>query len=400
MTTVFKITLEPILTLGKIFGLINISYTFDPSGLLIWNIHSTYYYTFLECTRMIVFLIFSYLVYTDEFYYILHFRLVKFWITIIAARSSEIWTIKLINGIIHFDQKLALLSPAFTVHRHSISKHTWNVLLALLFLYFVGYELYDIYLWPPNTFDINTFLLFFFGMPYILDYVVIVTVCFYLCNIANRFQILNDFWRCLPCGLVSVPSEWTYSELAMLMESIRLLHAELSQLFKLFSLSYGTLLLVFFVCCIIDIMYLIYLMIELENVIKHIPLHMLNIQIVGFLMSVILAASWINEKKMKIVSHLRLIPISKLPVEIKTQIKMFMYQLSLLKSDEISAFGFFNINLNLVVSIIMLLMIGFSTLIQMKDHPIILEMVKNTQLYHRNWENVYANNYSRNGTSL
>jgi len=152
------------------------------------------------------------------------------------------------------------------------------------------------YLWPPNTFDINTFLLFFFGMPYILDYVVIITVCFYLNNIANRFQTLNDFWRCLPCGLVSVPSEWTSSELAMLMKNIRLLHAELSQSFKIFSCSYGTLLLVFFVCCIIDIIYLIYLMIELENVIRHVSLHVLNIQIVVFLMSVILAASRINEK--------------------------------------------------------------------------------------------------------
>ncbi|XP_060840468.1 uncharacterized protein LOC132921443 [Rhopalosiphum padi] len=226
------------------------------------------------------------------------------------------------------------------------------------------------YLWPPNTFDINTFLLFFFGMPYILDYVVIITVCFYLNNIANRFQTLNDFWRCLPCGLVSVPSEWTSSELAMLMKNIRLLHAELSQSFKIFSCSYGTLLLVFFVCCIIDIIYLIYLMIELENVIRHVSLHVLNIQIVVFLMSVILAASRINEKKLKIVSSLRLIPISKLPVEVKTQIKMFLYQISLLRYDKITAFGFIRINLNLVISIIMLLMIGFSTLIQLKDHPL------------------------------
>ncbi|CAH1722100.1 unnamed protein product [Aphis gossypii] len=355
MTSVFKTSLEPILTLGKIFGLINISYTLEPAGLLIWNIHSTYYYSLLEYTRMIVLLLFTYLVYIDELYYIVHYRLVKFWITIIAARSSEIWTIKLINGIIQFDQKVDLLSPAFMVHQNSISKKKWNIVLAVLFLYFIGYEVYDIYLWPPATFDFNTFLIFFFGMPYILDYVVIITVYFYLSNIACRFQTLNDFWKCLPLGLVSVPGEWTYSELAMLMESIRLLHAELSQLFKIFSCSYGTLLLVFFVCCIIDIIYLIYLMIELENVIKHVPLHMLNIQIVIFLMSVILAASSINEKKIKIVSYLRLIPISKLPVEIKTQIKMFLYQISLLNSDEITAFGFFNINLNLVVSVSMFL---------------------------------------------
>lgn len=203
---------------------------------------------------------------------------------------------RLINGIIQFDQKLALLSPAFPVHQHSINKNKWFIIITSLFLYFVVYEAYDIYLWPPNTYDIHTFLLFFFGMPYIMDYVVIITVCFYLVNIGFRFQTLNDFWMCLPRGLVSVLGEWTDSELVMLMESIRLLHAELSQLFKIFSWSYGTLLLVFFVCCIIDIIYLIYLMIKLENVIRHVPLHMLNIQIVVFLMSVILAASWIKEK--------------------------------------------------------------------------------------------------------
>jgi len=202
----------------------------------------------------------------------------------------------LINGIIQFDQKLELLSPAFLVHQHSLSKKKWNIILTSLFLYFIVYEVYDIYLWPPNSFDLKTFLIFFFGMPYILDYVVIITVLFFLNNIGYRFQTLNDYWMCLPRGLVSIPGGWTNSELVMLMESIRLLHAELSQLFKIFSWSYGTLLLVFFVCCIIDVIYLIYLMIELENVIKHVPLHMLNIQIVVFLMSVILAASWINEK--------------------------------------------------------------------------------------------------------
>jgi len=94
MTTIFKTTLQPILILGKIFGLINISYKFEPTGLLIWKVHSTYYYTFLEYIRMIMLLMFTYLVYIDELYYILHFRLVKFWIAIIVARLSETWTIK------------------------------------------------------------------------------------------------------------------------------------------------------------------------------------------------------------------------------------------------------------------------------------------------------------------
>lgn len=84
----------PVLTLGKIFGLINIAYIHDTDGLLTLNIHSTYYYSFLEFTRMFVLIIFTYLVFKEELYYIVHFRLVKFWIAIIAARLSEVWTVK------------------------------------------------------------------------------------------------------------------------------------------------------------------------------------------------------------------------------------------------------------------------------------------------------------------
>lgn len=94
MTNVFKSTLVPVLALGKIFGLINISYIHDADGLLTFNIHSTYYYSFLEFTRMFVFIIFTYMVFIEELYYIVHFRLVKFWMAIIAARLSEVWVVK------------------------------------------------------------------------------------------------------------------------------------------------------------------------------------------------------------------------------------------------------------------------------------------------------------------
>lgn len=52
MSTIFKTTLGPILSLGKILGLINISYILESDGLLIKNINSQYY-TFLEVSRMI-----------------------------------------------------------------------------------------------------------------------------------------------------------------------------------------------------------------------------------------------------------------------------------------------------------------------------------------------------------
>lgn len=94
MTTIFKTTLRPILFIGQFIGLFNISYTLEPTaGLLIRRSNSSYY-SFLELSRMCLLIICSYLVYVRGVYYVQDFRLVKFWIVIIAARVSEIWIIK------------------------------------------------------------------------------------------------------------------------------------------------------------------------------------------------------------------------------------------------------------------------------------------------------------------
>jgi len=145
-------------------------------------------------------------------------------------------------------------------------------------------------------------------MPYITDFVVIITICFYLNNLSYRFQTLNDFWKCLPTGLVPTYSEWTNSEIVMLVESIRFLHAKLSEILKIFNLSYGLLLLGFFVCSFVDFMYIFYLMIYHElttpkvsftqNIVKYLPLHVFNIQLIVFLVSIIVAVSWIKEEVM------------------------------------------------------------------------------------------------------
>ncbi|XP_022179500.1 uncharacterized protein LOC111040078 [Myzus persicae] len=398
MSTVFKTNLRPILSLGKILGLIDVSYTLEPDGFLIKNINSSYF-SLLEILRMIVLLICTYIVHTaNAFYYINEYRLIKFWAVIIAGRISEKWTIKLINAIIEFDQKIKLLSTVILEDRQwSLSKINWNYIIISLCIYFIGFELYDIYVWPPRKVDIYIVTVYFFGVPYITDYVVIVTVSFYLINIGHRFQTINNLWKCLPVGLIAVPGKWTNLEIVMLMENIRMLHAELSEILKIFNLGYGLMLLIFFVFNFIDMMYTFYITIKhefvplnvLEIIIRSLPLHFFKLQIVIFMLSIIVAASWINEKKKKIISYLRSNRISNLPVGIKNQIKLFMNQISISELDEITAFGFFNINLNLVVSILVLLMTGLTTLIQMKNRPIILEMFNNTELFNNNWGNVF-----------
>ncbi|KAE9544675.1 hypothetical protein AGLY_000217 [Aphis glycines] len=196
-------------------------------------------------------------------------------------------------------------------------------------------------------------------------------VCMHFHHIQLLLIILN-----------SIPNNLSTFEIVILMEKIRLLHAELSQLLKKFSLSYGPLFLGYFVFSFIDMIYLLYLMINhefnskasiTEFIITHTP----------FMMSIIVAASWINEKKKKIITYLRLTQISKLPTEVKTQIKLFMNQISVSGMDEITEFGIFNINLNLVVSLLMLLMTTCATLIQMKNHPTILTIVNNTLSYYK-----------------
>ncbi|KAF0702247.1 Uncharacterized protein FWK35_00033540, partial [Aphis craccivora] len=97
MTTAFHKTLRSALFLSKCIGLIDITYTMEPTtGLLVHNVNSLFHICF-EITRFIVLLMFSYM-------YIFHrlpsimlaigvFNMLKFWICIIAARLSNNWII-------------------------------------------------------------------------------------------------------------------------------------------------------------------------------------------------------------------------------------------------------------------------------------------------------------------
>lgn len=99
MTTVFLVTLKSILIVSKCIGLIDVSYTVEPTGLLVRNMNSTFP-AVLEILRIIVLLISTYL-YLHLFYpkiYLLQvIDTMKFWIIIIAARVSTIWTIRYLS---------------------------------------------------------------------------------------------------------------------------------------------------------------------------------------------------------------------------------------------------------------------------------------------------------------
>lgn len=93
MTTDFIATFKPVLILGKIFGLINISYTIETSGLVILS--NSPYHLCLELIRTVLLVVSTFIVYKEKgMYYTQRFRLVKFWVVIIVSRLSQVWIIK------------------------------------------------------------------------------------------------------------------------------------------------------------------------------------------------------------------------------------------------------------------------------------------------------------------
>ncbi|XP_060862501.1 uncharacterized protein LOC132939380, partial [Metopolophium dirhodum] len=291
---------------------------------------------------------------------------------------------RLINGIIEFDKKIAPLSSHLLIPRRSWKKIQWSTIFISLFAYFIGFKIVQLYFGPMQIISIELLIHHvLFTIPFIMDYVVVISSCFFLQNMYVRFQTLNDLWKCLPADLVPVSDQWTHIEIVVLMENTRLLHAELCNLLNMFTLGYGPMLLGFFIFSFINMICSIYLVlifgaIYKPDVIKNILTLAMYVQSVTFLMSIITFVSFINEKRLEIISYLRLYRISNLHLDIKRQIKMFMNQISVCHSDQISAFGFFDINLNLVTSVLVLLISGTITMIQMKDHPMILKLNNDT----------------------
>ncbi|CAI6351954.1 unnamed protein product [Macrosiphum euphorbiae] len=223
---------------------------------------------------------------------------------------------------------------------------------------------------------------------------------FFLQQLELRFQTLNDSWEYLLPGFLATPGDLTQFITGLTLDKIRLLHSELSDLLRLFSVGYGRILICFFVFSYINILICFYYIFlsptnDLINnefnfnnlIIKCIP-YIFSLQNVIFILSVIIAASRVHEKKRKIISNLRLIRISNLIPNLKIQVKFFMNQISVFESSEITAFGIFNINLNLVMSLLILLVTGLVTLIQMKEHPVMSKWNENGMKFLKNLTNV------------
>uniref|UniRef100_A0A2S2NXN3 Gustatory receptor n=2 Tax=Schizaphis graminum TaxID=13262 RepID=A0A2S2NXN3_SCHGA len=306
----------------------------------------------------------------------------------------------MINGIIEFDRKvdglpLTLLGEL----TYSTTKYSWNKFLAVVLVSYISLQIFSMWLWPPARFDFSIVVKYFFEMPCIMEFVIFSTSYFYLHNLGSRFEMLNSLCKRLLDGHFTTTDTWTQSEITQFIENIRLLHAELCDLLRTFSSGYGVVLLFYFVFNFLGLLRCLYYLLHMSRYLSSnnsVYFSALNISLIAmicsqnviFVLILLIAISWLNRKKIEIVSFLRSIHISKLPFGTKLQIKMFMNQLSTYEWDQITAYGIFPMDLRIVLSFLLLLTTTLATSLQMKEHPY---MVKFNNVYHSYLKFEYLN---------
>jgi len=157
--------------------------------------------------------------------------------------------------------------------------------------------------------DISIIVLYFVRVSFIANFTLIVSSYFYLRNLENRFETLNDLWKSLPEGLLAVTGECSQYDIAMMVDNIRTLHAVLSDILRIFSRGYGQMLLAYFVLTYIDMMCNFFYLLcykfstpaseghqTFQNIIKEILPLILSLQHIICIMSIITAASRVNDE--------------------------------------------------------------------------------------------------------
>lgn len=213
----------------------------------------------------------------------------------------------MINGIIEYDHKLISLKRFLMIQQISQEENYWNTILICTLIYYTISSLWLLILWPPNTINMYIIGMYFIRIEFIMDITVIYSSYFFLQQLEYKFQTLNDSWEYLLPGFLAVPGELTHSITGMTLDKIRLLHSELSDLLRLFSVGYGKILLGFFVFSYINILLNFYFSIHFyfmiseeiiiyRNVLRNLVPHMINLQKVILVLAIIIAESRVHEK--------------------------------------------------------------------------------------------------------
>jgi hypothetical protein len=184
------------------------------------------------------------------------------------------------------------------VHSNLPKKRLWTIFMIIFFIYYLGFRIFYGIHYTVSFIEKSLLLHFLFAAPEIIIFVVLITSCFYLYNIGHRFHVVSSLWQYLPPTLNAVPGKWTNNEIIALVECIRLLHAELSELIRLFSRAYGPVLLMYYVLTFLHAVYeTIFLVIFKDGnlAVSVVPLifyvnHIFN------MVSILFIATWVIEK--------------------------------------------------------------------------------------------------------
>ncbi|XP_050427765.1 uncharacterized protein LOC126837859 [Adelges cooleyi] len=218
-----------------------------------------------------------------------------------------------------------------------------------------------------------------FDVPRFTDFVIVANTCFFLGHLGCRFWTLNELWKRLPAILLVKPGCWTKEEVVMLVECCRLLHSNLSNMLRMFSLAYGPVLMVLFMFLLFDMFYNVFIILYVNVVnIPIIPAVIIFIENFIFIVTLLGIATWTNIQKKIIISYLRSTRIIGLPEEIIEQVNFFMKQVSSYESYEMSAFGVFNYDLKFFLTITMTLFKFVATMIQLAENTNFKSIVDET----------------------
>jgi len=146
---------------------------------------------------------------------------------------------------------------------------------------------------------------YFIRLGNIVDITVVISTYFYLQNLECRFQTLNNFWAQPPDGFTTIPAivgGWSNPEIVLMVDNVRRLHTELSDLLRIFSMGFGQILLAFFVFDYINIIFNFFNWIHFIG--YNIGAVNINVKLITFLqylqdsifvMSIIIAASRVKD---------------------------------------------------------------------------------------------------------
>jgi len=202
--------------------------------------------------------------------------------------------------MIEFDRKSFLFHSLLVVEMLSLSKTFWIAIVAIFSIYFIGCQFYLIFNGIILNLENVHFASLLFHSPDIIIFIVMVTSCFYLSNLGCKFCTLNRLWKRLPSEIVALPlpGDWTSSEITVLVEGIRLLHAELSELLRLFSLGYGPVILIYFTFTFTQALVEVFLIIVFHN--SSVKLGILSFvfytQYIMSTLSILCMTSWVIKK--------------------------------------------------------------------------------------------------------